>query len=396
MKFASITRRLDNEASYAWAIHDRARERQDSGEDIILLSVGDPDFDTPPAITEAAIASLRAGRTHYGGFAGGVEFRQAVVDRHLERTGQRISPEQVLICPGAQNGLYAAALCLAEAGDEVIVPEPRYVTYGSVVDATGATRVDVPLDADRGFHLDPDKVAEAVTDRTRMILLNTPHNPTGMVMTRAELEAVAEIALRHDIWVVSDEVYADLTYDVPFVSICSLPKIADRAVSIGSLSKSHAMQGWRLGWVIAPPGLAKHLVNLVKPMHYGLSPFLQDAAAVALTREHPETESMRREYRERRDLVCRRINGSPGLSCSWPEGSMFLLVDVRGTGLDGERFAWGLLEHGGVSLLPVASFGRSVAGHVRFSLTMPLAVLDDACDRIERYARHLAALPASA
>jgi len=396
MKFASIVNRLDTAAAYAWAIHDRARERQNDGQDIILLSVGDPDFGTPPAITEAAIKSLRAGRTHYGGFAGSAEFRRALADRHREQTGQVISPDQVVVCPGAQNGLYAATLCLVESGDEVIVPEPRYVTYESVVDASGATRVDVPLDVDRGFHLDPDKVAAAVTDRTRMILLNTPHNPTGMVMTREELEGVAEVALRHDLWVVCDEVYADLTFDVPHVSVCALPRIADRSVSIGSLSKSHAMQGWRLGWVIAPPDLAKHLVNLVKPMHYGLSPFLQDAAAIALTEDHPETDAMHRDYRERRDLVCSRINTMPGLACSWPEGSMFLLVDVRGTGLDGEKFAWGLLDHGGVSLLPGTGFGASVTGHVRFSLTMPLDILEDACDRIERYARYLDTLPASA
>lgn len=396
MKFASIVDRLDTAASYAWAIHDKARERRDSGEDIILLSVGDPDFGTPPAVSEAAIASLRAGRTRYGGFAGGQEFRQAVADRAASQTGQPVAPDQVVICPGAQNGLYATTLCLVESGDEVIVPEPRYVTYESVVDAAGAARVDVPLDVDRDFHLDPDKVAAAVTDRTRMILLNTPHNPTGMVMTREELEAVAELALRHDLWVVCDEVYADLTFDVPHVGVRSLASIADRSASIGSLSKSHAMQGWRLGWVIAPPSLTKHLVNLIKPMHYGLSPFLQDAAVVALREEHPEIDEMNREYRARRDLVCSRINTMPGLACSWPEGSMFLLVDVRGTGLDGERFAWGLLEHGGVSLLPGTGFGASVTGHVRLSLSMPLAVLEAACDRIERYARSLDSLSASA
>ncbi len=396
MKFASIVNRLDTAAAYAWAIHDKARKRREAGEDIILLSVGDPDFGTPPAITEAAVRSLRAGRTRYGGFAGGQEFRQAVADQHASQTGQGISPDQVVICPGAQNGLYATTLCLVESGDEVLVPEPRYVTYESVVDASGATRIDVPLDVERAFHLDPDKVAAAVTDRTRMILLNTPHNPTGMVMTRDELEGVAEVALRHDLWVVCDEVYAELTFDVPHVSIRSLPQIADRSVSIGSLSKSHAMQGWRLGWVVAPPELATHLVNLVKPMHYGLSPFLQDAAVVALSERHPETEAMNRAYRERRDLVCSRINAMPGLACSWPEGSMFLLVDVRGTGLDGESFAWGLLDQGGVSLLPGTGFGASVTGHVRFSLTSPLAVLEDACDRIERYARTLGSLSASA
>ena len=396
MKYASIANRLDTAAAYAWAIHDKARKRQLNGEDIILLSIGDPDFETPQAITQAAINSLKAGRTHYGFFAGEPALRQAIADRHAEFTGQIVSVDQVVICPGAQNALYAVALCLVEPGDEVLVPEPRYVTYESVVDAAGATRIDVPLDVDRGFHLDPAKLEAAVTDRTRMILLNTPHNPTGMVMTREELDGVAQVALRHDLWVVCDEVYADLTFDVPHISVCSLPRIADRSVSLGSLSKSHAMQGWRIGWVIAPPDLAQHLVNLVKPMHYGLSPFLQDAAVVALTEQHPETEAMHREYRERRDLVCSRINAMPGLACSWPEGSMFLLVDVRGTGLDGENFAWGLLDHGGVSLLPGTGFGASVTGHVRFSLTMPIAVLADACDRIERYARSLESLSASA
>ena len=396
MKYASIVNRLDTAAAYAWAIHDKARKRQLNGEDIILLSIGDPDFETPQAITQAAINSLKAGRTHYGFFAGEPALRQAIADRHAEFTGQVVSVDQVVICPGAQNALYAAALCLVEPGDEVLVPEPRYVTYESVVDAAGATRIDVPLDVERGFHLDPAKLEAAVTDRTRMILLNTPHNPTGMVMTREELDGVAQVALRHDLWVVCDEVYADLTFDVPHISVCSLPQIADRSVSLGSLSKSHAMQGWRIGWVIAPPDLAQHLVNLVKPMHYGLSPFLQDAAVVALTEQHPETEAMHREYRERRDLVCSRINAMPGLACSWPEGSMFLLVDVRGTGLDGENFAWGLLDQVGVSLLPGTGFGASVTGHVRFSLTMPIAVLADACDRIERYARSLESLSASA
>ncbi len=396
MKYASIVDRLDTPAAYAWSIHDNARKRLNKGEDIILLSVGDPDFETPHAITQAAVMSLEAGRTHYGFFAEEPALRQAIAHRHAVLTGQSVSPDQVVICPGAQNGLKTVVLCLVEPGDEVLVPEPRYVTYESVVDASGATRVDVPLDAERGFHLDPERLSAAVTDRTRLILLNTPHNPTGMVMTRDELEGVAEVALRHDLWVVCDEVYAELTFDVPHISVCSLPQIADRSVSIGSLSKSHAMQGWRIGWVVAPPDLAKHLINLVKPMHYGLSPFLQDAAVVALTEKHPEAEAMNRDYRERRDLVCSRINAMPGLACSWPEGSMFLLVDVRGTRLDGESFAWGLLDHGGVSLLPGTGFGASVTGHVRFSLTRPLAILEEACDRIEHYARSLDTLSASA
>jgi arginine:pyruvate transaminase len=395
MKFASLVHRLDTPAAHAWAIHDLARRRLVNGEDIILLSVGDPDFETPQAIKDQAVTSLAKGRTRYGGFAGSADLRRVIAERHGAMTGQEISSEQVVVFPGAQNGLYTVTLCLTEAGDEVIVPEPRYVTYEAVIDSSGATRVDVLLDVDRGFHLDPDKLEAAVSDRTRMILLNTPHNPTGMVMTREELEAVADIARRRDIWVVTDEVYAELTFDVPHISMSAIPGMADRSAVIGSLSKSHAMQGWRVGWAVAPPELAHHLINLVKPMHYGMSPFVQDAAVVALSHDLVETEEMLHEYRRRRDLVCARINAAPGLRCSWPEGSMFLLVDVRGTGLDGERFAHGLLDHGGVSLLPGTGFGASVTGHVRLSLSAPLAILEDACDRIERFARSLESMTTS-
>ena len=265
--------------------------------------------------------------------------------------------------------------------------EPRYVTYDGVIDTPGAVRVDVPLAAPQGFRFDPDALGRTVTPRTRAVLLNTPHNPTGIVAAREELEAIAAIAKRHDLWVLSDEVYASLTYDAEHVAIASLPGMAERTVTINSLSKSHAMQGWRLGWAVGPQALARHLTHLIVSMVFGTPPFTQDAALLALTTELAEVEAMERAYRERRDLVCTRLNACPGLACQWPQGGMYAMVDVRGTGLSDDDFAWGLLDAEGVSVLPAATFGESAVGYVRVSLTAPKAVLGDACDRVERYAR---------
>ena len=391
MKFSPLTQRLDTDASYAWAIHDAGRRRLRAGEDIILLSVGDPDFDTPPAIIEHAADRMRAGRTRYGPAAGDAELRAAIAANHRRLTGQDVPPEAVVVFPGGQNALYATMRCIASQGDEVIVPEPRYVTYEGVVDASGATRIDVPLNPDNAFHIDPEDVARVVSPRTTAIMLNSPHNPTGMMFTRDELEQIAAIARDNDLWVISDEVYADITFSADHISIASLDGMAKRTVTIGSMSKSHAMQGWRLGWAVAPPPLAHHLVNLIMCMIFGTPPFTQDAAQFALTHALEEADAMKAEYRRRRDLVCERINACSGLRCEWPEGGMFLLVDVRGTGMSDTEFAHTLLDAEGVCVLPAASFGRSARGHVRVSITAPIEALTSACDRMERFTRSRAA-----
>ena len=391
MRHSLLTRRLDVDSARVWDIHYRARERRKAGEDVILLTVGDPDFDTPPAIVDEAARSMRRGRTRYGPTAGDPPLREAIARYHQRITRQRVDAEEVVVFAGGQSALFACALCIADPGDEFVVFEPRYVTYDGVIDTPGAVRVDVPLATSQGFGFDPDALGRAVTPRTRAILLNTPHNPTGLVAGREELEAIAAIARRNDLWVLSDEVYAGLTYDAEHVAIAGLPGMAERSVTINSLSKSHAMQGWRLGWAVGPRPLARHLTHLIVSMVFGTPPFTQDAALFALTHEFEEVETMERAYRARRDLVCTRINACPGLACQWPQGGMYALADVRGTGLSDTDFAWDLLDAEGVSVLPAATFGASAVGHVRISLTAPVAVLEKACDRIERYARSLGA-----
>ena len=386
MRHSALTRRLDVESAHVWNIHYQARERHEAGEDIIVLTVGDPDFETPPAIVDAAHRSMRRGRTRYGPTAGEPPLRAAIARHHERTTGQPAGAENVVVFAGAQSALFSCMLCIADPGDEIAVFEPRYVTYDGVIETPGAVRVDIPLAAPQGFRFDPDALGRAVTPRTRAVLLNTPHNPTGIVAAREELEAIAAIAKRHDLWVLSDEVYASLTYDAEHVAIASLPGMTERTVTINSLSKSHAMQGWRVGWAVGPAPLARHLTHLIVSMVFGTPPFTQDAALIALTTELAEVEAMERAYRSRRDLMCARLDACPGIACGWPQGGMYAMVDVRGTGLSDEDFAWGLLDAEGVSVLPAATFGASAVGHVRMSLTAPEAVLGDACDRIERYA----------
>ena len=389
MRYAPFVERTSGEGSRAWEIHDRAREMKDTGRDIIFLSIADPDFDTPPPIVDAVVESLRQGRTHYTAMSGIPPLREAIAARHRELTGHRVDAGAVVVTAGAQCGLFSAMLCLAGPGDEVIVPEPMYVTYEAVVGVTAARLVQVPLRGENGFHLDPDDLAAAVTPRSRVILLNFPHNPTGATLTAEELEAVADIAKRHDLWVISDEVYGTLTYDRPHRSIVALPGMAERTVVVDSLSKSHAMTGWRLGWTISPGDLPGHLSNLALCMLYGCPSFIQDAAVTALSREFDEIAVMRAAFRERRDLLVERINAMPRIGCRKPEGSMFLMIDVRESGLGSMDFAWRLLEAQGVSTLPCDGFGPSGEGYLRIALSSPPAELREFCDRLEGMLRGL-------
>jgi arginine:pyruvate transaminase len=307
MKFSRLTERIAGEGARAWAVHFEAMRRRRAGEKVIVLSVGEPDFNTPPAIVAAAKASLDRGRTHYTEIVGDLALRAAIARRHGAQTGQTIGPENVVVVAGAQCALFAAALCLLDFGDEVIVPEPMYVTYEAVVGASGASMRPVALRPENRFRLQARDVVSALTARTRAVLINRPHNPTGAVIARAELEALAEICRRHDLWLISDEVYGSLVFEGEHVSPSSLPGMAERTVTIDSLSKSHAMTGWRLGWTIAPEALTKHLAHLSLCMLYGSPGFIQDAGIVALDQAHAELAEMRAAYRARGERLHRRL-----------------------------------------------------------------------------------------
>lgn len=389
MRFSPLVDRLAGEGSNAWNIHYRAVADRRAGRDVIILSVGDPDFDTPAAITEATIAALRAGDTHYSDLLGLGELRAAIARRHQAKTGQATTEDNIAVMAGAQCGLFVSALCLLAPGDEVVVPEPMYVTYEATLQAPGAKIVRVAQRPENGFHLDPDDLAKAITPRTRAIYFATPCNPTGAMIPRATLERVADLARKHDLWVVSDEVYATLTFGQEHVSIGGLPGMAERTVTINSLSKSHAMTGWRMGWIVAPTQMIDHVHNLSMAMLYGLPTFLQRGALVALEQDLEEVETMRATYRRRRDIAAGRLNQIPGLRCLTPDAGMFMMLDVRGTGLTAGEFSTRLYDAQGVAVLDATAFGPSAVGHVRMSFVADDASLDDACRRIADFARSL-------
>ncbi len=385
MKYSNLVERLQGRRTSAWEIHRVAQQALANGEDVIVLSVGDPDFATPAPIVERAIEALRGGDTHYSAVSGREPLRAAIAEDHVRATGRDVSSANVILTAGAQNGVFAASLCLCEAGDEVIVPEPMYLTYEACVRAAGATLVPVPVDPARAFHLDCDALAAAVTLRTRAIFFATPCNPTGVVMPRADLERIARIACEHDLWVLSDEVYADLTFEREHVSIASLPGMAERTVTLGSLSKSHAMAGWRVGWAIGPATLIEHMGRLALAMLYGLPGFVQQAALMALQNKAEIVAEMREIYRRRRDVVFERLRDVPGLRCLLPEAGMFMMVDVSGTGLDTVDFTWRLFRAEGVSVLDASAFGETADGFVRVGFVVDEAQLVEACDRIRRF-----------
>ena len=385
MKYSSLVARIQGRRTAAWEIHHAAQAAVAAGGDVIILSVGDPDFATPEMIVERAVTALRDGDTHYSPVSGREPLRVAIAEEHSDQSGQRLTAENVILCAGAQNGLFASSLCLCEAGDEVIVPEPMYLTYEAAIRVTGATLVPVPVDPKRGFHLDSDALEAAITPRTKAIFIATPCNPTGVVMPRVDLERIARLACAHDLWVLSDEVYADLTFEREHISIGSFPGMASRTVTLGSLSKSHAMAGWRLGWVIGPPPLIEHLGRLALCMLYGLPGFVQQAALVALEHKSTIVADMREIYRRRRDIVYERLSQVRRLRCLLPEAGMFVMIDVTGTGLGAHQFSWELFRAQRVSLLDASAFGETANGYVRLGLVVDDRRLIEACERIAEF-----------
>jgi len=385
MQFSSIVERIAGEGAAAWDLHAEALAARERGADVILLSVGDPDLDTPVPVTEAAVAALRGGDTHYTDALGQFPVREAVARHFAAHGGWRAGAENVCIVSGAQNGLFFASMLLLQPGDEALSLEPAYVTYEATIGASGAAQVAVPTRADTGFRPDPDAIAAAVTPRTRALLLTNPNNPTGVAMSGDELEAIADIARRHDLWVISDEVYAALCFDAPHRCIAALPGMAERTITISSLSKSHAMTGWRAGWMIGPSEFIVHAANLTLCVLYGLPGFVQQATLVALEQADATSARVRATLQRRRDLLTRQLAGVPGLQVRPPQAGMFVMVDVRGTGLDSPAFTRRLYDEQGVSVLDGSAFGPGAAGHVRLSFTVDESQLEEACRRIRTF-----------
>jgi arginine:pyruvate transaminase len=347
MKYSSLVGRISGDGADAWKVHGLARAAAERGDDVILLSVGDPDLDTPPVVVERAINCLRAGDTHYTPATGRRPLREAIAAQHRARSGQDVDAENVIFLAGVQSALFTASLCLAGPGDEVIAFEPLYPTYPASIEVSGARMVRAPAPPASGFRVDFEALEALVTPRTRALFFASPNNPSGIILSEADLAVIGALARRHSLWVVVDEVYAGLAPGGRVPSLAaSLP---DQVVTLSSLSKSHAMPGWRAGWMVGPKALIVHAEALSMCMLYGLPGFIQEAALTAVG-VAPEAEARMREYcAARRAVLLSGLEGVAGLNCVAPDAGMFMLVDVKGTGLSGNEFMMRLYqaEHSG-------------------------------------------------
>ncbi|HTC86166.1 MAG TPA: pyridoxal phosphate-dependent aminotransferase [Candidatus Acidoferrum sp.] len=366
----------------AFAASARARALEATGRDVIHLEIGEPDFDTPANIRAAAERAIADGWTHYGPALGLPVLREAIAVDAARRKGFPVSVDQVVVTPGAKPIMFYAIMALCEEGDEVIYPDPGFPIYESMARFVGATGVPVPIRQEHGFRMDPDDVAAAVSPRTRMIVFNSPANPTGGVMPREDLERIAALAVEHDLAVLADEIYGRIVYEGEHVSIASLPGMAERTIVLDGFSKTYAMTGWRLGYAIVPEGLIDAFNGLVINSVSCTSSFSQIAAAEALTGPQDAVDAMIGEFRVRRDLIVDGLNAIPGISCLRPQGAFYVFPDVSGTGLTGEQLADRVLYDGGVAVLAGTAFGQVGRDHVRISYANSQAKIAAALERI--------------
>ena len=376
--------RLGTESAFAVLAQAQALEAQ--GRRIIHLEIGEPDFPTPAHIVEAAADALRAGYTHYVPAPGMPALREAV-SAFLERTGRlRVPSDRVIVTPGAKPVMFYTILALCEEGDEVLCPNPGFPMYESLASFSGAVPVPVPLREENGFRMDPEEVASLVSPRTRLLVLNSPHNPCGSALSPADCEALAEIAMRHDLIVLSDEVYWAIRYDGPHTSILDVEGMADRTVLLDGWSKLFAMTGWRLGFGVFPPALVEPVTRLVVNSVSCTSAFSQVAARAALDGPWDAVEAMVAEFRSRRDVITAGLNAIPGVSCSVPDGAFYVFPDLRSLGLPSAELQSRLLDEAGVACLSGTSFGSHGEGYLRLSYANSVENIRAAVDAISAFA----------
>lgn len=386
MRYAPVTERLAGLGGAKWAVHALARQMATEGHDIIELTIGEPDVATPPGLIAVAAAAMSAGRTGYSNGRGEPALTAALAARYTARRGRAIGADQVMCFPGTQTTLYAVLSALVAAGDEVLVGDPMYATYAGIIAATGATLVPVPLRVDSGFRMQASDVAARITPRSRLLFLNTPHNPTGAVLARADIAALADIAVAHDLWILCDEVYEEMVFeDTDFASPLDDPAIADRVIVASSISKSHAAPGFRSGWCVGPAEFCARVLPLSETMLFGSQPFIADMTAAAVSTPSPVAAGMAARFKRRADLIRTMLDNKAGLRVNVPAAGMFALVDIGATGLSGETFAHGLLTNQKVAVMPGESFGDALAGWIRLSLTGDDDSIIEACSRILRH-----------
>ncbi|MDQ2786386.1 MAG: pyridoxal phosphate-dependent aminotransferase [Chloroflexota bacterium] len=392
LKLASAMSRLGTETAFEVLAKAKALEAQ--GRSVIHLEIGEPDFDTPAHIVEAAKRALDDGYTHYGPAAGLPELRDAIAAEISTSRGVSVQPDQVVVTPGGKPVMFYAILALCEAGDEVIYQNPGFPIYESMINFVGATAVPLPLLEEKGFAFSLDDLKSRITPRTKILVINSPANPTGGIIPKEDLKAIAELALEHNFWVLSDEIYCRLQYEGTPASIIAEPGMADRTIILDGFSKTYAMTGWRMGYGIVPPNLAPSIVKLMVNSNSCTASFTQRAGVAAITGPQDAVDAMRAEFRRRRDAIVAALNAIPGVRCELPKGAFYAFPNVSGTGLSEREMADRLLQEAGVATLAGTAFGAYGAGYLRLSYANSMENLMEATRRIGQFVESLAAVPA--
>jgi len=381
MQLAERISRLGTESAFDVLMRARALEAQ--GRDIVHLEIGEPDFDTPEHVVQAGIDALQRGDTHYTPAAGTPALRQAIAGYVGQTRGVPVVPEQVVVTPGGKPVMFFVIMALAGPGDEVICPDPGFPIYASAVAFAGATPVPLTLREEDGFAVDPDALRALVNERTKLIILNSPHNPTGGVIPSAALDEIARLAVERGVPVLSDEIYSRMVYDGAFESITSRPGMAEQTVILDGFSKTYAMTGWRLGYGVMPAALAEQVTRLAVNTHSCVPGFTQVAGVAALTGSQAAVDAMVAEFRQRRDVVVAGLNAIPGVSCQVPAGAFYAFPNVSRLG-DSAAIADRLLDEGGVAVLDGGAFGAAGRGYLRLSYASSLDRLETALARMRQ------------
>ena len=381
MTIAGRMNNLGTEA--AFEVLAKAKALEARGWDVVHLEIGEPDFNTPDHIVKAATQALREGYTHYGPTAGLPELREAIARNVNQVRDLNVHPNQVVVTPGAKPIMFFTILALAQQGDEVLYPNPSFPIFESMIRFSGARPVPVRLLEEEGYHLDLENLSARITDRTKLVILNSPQNPTGCVMTRGELETLARLLRdREDVYILSDEIYKDIIYRDRHHSIASLPGMLNRTIILDGFSKSYAMTGWRLGYGIFPPVILPHIIKLAANSVSCAASFAQRAAIQALEGPQEPVRQMVAELRRRRDLIVEGLRSIPGVACPEPEGAFYAFPNVKGTGISSDDFQERALNEIGVALLSGTAFGEHGRGYLRLSYANSQENLRKAVDRL--------------
>lgn len=383
IKLADRMSKLGTETAFDVLVRARALEAE--GKHIIHLQLGEPDFDTPEHIVDAAVNALRSGDTHYTPTAGIPALRQAIAEYTSQTRGLEFAPENVVVTPGGKPIMFFVVLALAGEGDEVVYPDPGFPIYQSVVNFAGATPVPLTLKEEEGFGFSPEQIRSLVNDKTKLVIINSPHNPTGGMISEESLEELARLAVKHDFMVMTDEIYSRIAYDYDSVpkSISTYPGMKERTIILDGFSKTFAMTGWRLGYGVMPTPLAQQITRLAVNCNSCTPGFIQQAGIAALTGPQEPVEAMVEEFRRRRDVVVNGLNEIPGISCIQPAGAFYVFPNVKQLGKTSDDVANDLMYEGHVALVSGTSFGAAGEGYIRISYANSLENLQEALRRIK-------------